>query len=188
MRIISGKWRSRQLKFPKSKQVRPTQDRVREAIFSKLGIVDDCKVLDVCCGSGALGLEALSRGSSFVCFVDTDTKIVKENIKLLECGQDVTVVTKRAQSFLKNCDDLYDIIFLDPPWRELEVYHDSLKAIYDNDILNENGLILVEYSKKYPPFSSTDLKVSTYGETAISMMTNDILDKWLKEGIKKDEK
>ena len=159
MRIIAGKWRRRSIQFPKSKAVRPTQDRVREAVFSKLsGSERDATVLDLCCGSGALGLEALSRGATSVCFVDTHTQTVKANIYNFDCQQHARVVTRHILSFLKTCQASYHLIFLDPPWRNHDLYDRSLKAIYENDILNLNGQLVIEFSRKVSPFSDADFK------------------------------
>lgn len=180
MRIISGKWRGRSLFFPKSKAVRPTQDRVREAIFSKLqGASEQARVLDLCCGTGSLGLEALSRGAGSAHFVDVQTQVVKRNIAHLDCQSQSSVITQRAPTFLKRTSLQFDLIFLDPPWQETALYEASLKAIYDNDILSDNGQLVVEFRRGSPPNEVEFSSVSTYGDTAVTVLTYPLLKHWV---------
>ena len=119
LRIIGGTWRGRKLTFPALEGLRPTPDRVRETLFNWLApVIPGAHCLDLFAGSGALGLEALSRGAGQVDFVDAAPVAVKQlqsNLDLLksDCGQ---VSHAQAQQFLSNCAGAYDVIFLDPPF------------------------------------------------------------------------
>ena len=128
MRIVGGKWRGRKLSKLTgnflSPNLRPTMDRVRETIFNILahGVFFDVKgtrVLDLFCGTGALGFEALSRGAKHVSFVDSDKtsiSILSENISILNADKEVMVLQVDATKLRKNTGQDYDLIFLDPPY------------------------------------------------------------------------
>jgi len=126
MRIIAGKWRGRRLVTPPGLDLRPTQDRVREALFSRLGDwVDGAEVVDLYAGSGAFGLEALSRGASHVTFVESSRaalKILKQNISNLEATDCTSVIAGDVFEYLdRSCDDgnLVSLLFADPPYGDL---------------------------------------------------------------------
>lgn len=125
MRVIGGEARGRSLKAPTSSNVRPTSDRVREAIFDvlmSLDVVEDASVLDAFAGSGALGIEALSRGAASATFVDSDAAAVTAvtaNLARVGLGgrRDVRVVRAETVGFLAGSRHHYDLAFLDPPYR-----------------------------------------------------------------------
>jgi 16S rRNA (guanine966-N2)-methyltransferase len=121
MRIIAGQWRGRPLAAPKGEETRPTADRTREALFSmlvsRLGSFEELRVLDLFAGSGALGLEALSRGAASVCFVEQDraaVNAIRANAQKLAIVPDI-----RQQSVLALglCREPFDLIMMDPPYR-----------------------------------------------------------------------
>jgi 16S rRNA (guanine966-N2)-methyltransferase len=121
MRIIAGQWRGRTLAAPKGEATRPTADRTREALFSmltsRLGSFEGLRVLDLFAGSGALGLEALSRGAAHACFVEQDraaTTVLRSNAEKMGLAADI-----RAQSVLALgvCPQAYDLILMDPPYK-----------------------------------------------------------------------
>jgi len=120
LRIIGGSWRGRKLRFPASAAIRPTPDRVRETLFNWLaGAVQGARCLDLFAGSGALGLEALSRGAAHVSFVEHDAAAVRELGARLKEWQapDASVQRADALQFLKGAPaQPYDIAFLDPPF------------------------------------------------------------------------
>lgn len=119
LRIIGGSWRGRRLRFPPAAQIRPTPDRVRETLFNWLGAyVRGARCLDLFAGSGALGLEALSRGAAQVTFVERDRLAVRELRKhLAEWGATgAEVVEMDALRFLEESPRPLDIVFLDPPF------------------------------------------------------------------------
>ena len=121
MRIISGKWRGRKIAAPPGHIVRPTGDRVREAWMSILHPqLPDARVLDLCSGSGALGLEALSRGAAFCDFVENSRTVfpaLQSNIAMLGAEQDSLAHRDEAVKFARTLSaDAYDIAFADPPY------------------------------------------------------------------------
>jgi 16S rRNA (guanine966-N2)-methyltransferase len=122
MRVIAGRWGGRRLQAPRGDATRPTSDRVREALFSVLGArVDGARVLDLFAGSGALGIEALSRGAAEATFVDSAPaaiRALKANLDAL--GADAEVRRSDARRFLgaaSAAGRYYDLVFLDPPYR-----------------------------------------------------------------------
>jgi 16S rRNA (guanine966-N2)-methyltransferase len=123
MRVIAGHYRGRTLHVPGGTAIRPTSDRVREAVFSALGPLEGVRVLDLYAGSGALGIEALSRDAAHVTFVDSAPRAVaaiRRNLADLGVVEDVAVRREDAQLFLRaarRASDAYDLVFLDPPYR-----------------------------------------------------------------------
>lgn len=121
MRIIAGKWRGRKIAAPPGHVVRPTGDRVREAWMSILHPeLPDARVVDLCAGSGALGLEALSRGAATCDFVETARPVLtvlQSNIELLNAGETATVHRNSAEHFVASlAAGVYDVAFADPPY------------------------------------------------------------------------
>ena len=132
LRIIGGVWRGRKLRFPAGADIRPTPDRVRETVFNWLGArVVGARCLDLFAGSGALGLEALSRGAAHVTFVEQDAVAARElRARLADWGaQDATVARADARRFLARQARPYDVVFLDPPFASglLELAAQSLE-------------------------------------------------------------
>lgn len=157
MRIIAGKFKGRSLITMKDKSIRPTTDRVKESIFNLLqGYVEDAKVLDLFAGSGALGIEAISRGASSVVFADrSNDSIETVNTNLKKVNGKVTVIRKDFLStidYLSARKEKFDIIFLDPPYKQgLEVV--AIEKIEESGILAEDGIIVVERSREDVPLS-----------------------------------
>lgn len=118
-RIIGGEWRSRRLPVPDAAEVRPTPDRVRETVFNWLApVLQGARCLDLYAGSGALGLEALSRGAARVVFVDRAPRVcaqLRSNLELLGCAR-AEVLCMDAMSCLEGRASPYDLVFLDPPY------------------------------------------------------------------------
>lgn len=153
MRVISGKYKGRIIKGYDINGTRPTQDRVKESLFSMIqNYLRDSICLDLFAGSGNLGIESLSNNASFCYFVDNNKiaiNIINENLetickaekklaKVLKCDY------KEALQYFKNNKISFDIIFLDPPYKTSYIT-DILTYINQNNLLNENGLIIVEY-------------------------------------------
>ena len=175
MRITSGTFKSRIIKAPGG--IRPTLDNVRKAIFDILGgSVDGVKVLDLFAGSGALGLEALSRGAGSCVFVDnsrSSVKAIKENLEGLapHAGQVVHADSLAAIRRFAGEGARFDFIFMDPPYYK-ELAKKSLSLLADCDILSETGVAVIEHSKHDPlPASSGGLRLlrtARYGDTLVS--------------------
>lgn len=121
IRIIGGRFRSRKLRFPETEGLRPTPDRVRETLFNWLrDSTEGARCLDLYAGSGALGFEAVSRGARRVVMVDAQkpvTQSLKAHCDMLDVPE-VVVVTANARDFLKGSSEIFDVVFLDPPFRK----------------------------------------------------------------------
>jgi 16S rRNA (guanine(966)-N(2))-methyltransferase RsmD len=160
VRIIAGEYRGRVLKSPPSMQIRPTSDRLRETLFNVIAPrVGGARFLDLCAGSGAVGIEALSRGASFVHFVDRSRKmcgLVEANLDLCGVPEDQTeVVQSEAAEFLRRArgrgELSWDIVFFDPPYAT--DYLPALEAFgaHDSQLLADGGLLVAEHHHKSPP-------------------------------------
>lgn len=167
MRIISGKFKNRSLASPE-KGVRPTSDKVRGALFSSLqDVVSGAKVLDIFAGSGAVGIEAMSRGASSVTFVEKSTDALTSNVKLLESGS-YRIINK--DFFKVKLSGSFDFIFIDPPYGEYPVA-DVIKIIFENNLLADNGILVYEESSRLKiDFQLLKLELfkdRVYGDTAL---------------------
>jgi len=154
MRIIAGEYGSRKIETRKSNDTRPTLDKVREAVFSSLGgYFDGGRFLDLYAGSGANGLEAISRGMDESYFVDCSRDAItciNNNIKSLKCESKCHVLSMKdvkALSVLKSKGLKFDIIYLDPPYAHQE--NNKIMSIIMNDnLLNDNGYVIIESLKE----------------------------------------
>lgn len=154
MRVIAGQFRGVRLFTPKNNSIRPTTDRVREFIFAYLGdgIVDNT-VLDLFAGTGAFGVEALSRGARAVTFIDVSFQaltLVKRNLQKTKAS--ARIVKKSAETFLKynHTQESYNIIFCDPPYKYDRFYH-ILELVRDHKHLAAHGLVIYESDVKDKP-------------------------------------
>lgn len=173
MRIIAGTFRGRKLLELKEDGARPTLDRVRESLFNILSQrVKDCKFLDLFAGSGAVGIEALSRGAERVTFVDKSPKIiahVRKNLAMLNA--DCECLISDYKSALKRLSGTYDIIYVDPPYAfdTLEV----TKAIECSGKISENGIVIYEHDSATAISVSDGLEVydeRKYGIATLSFL------------------
>jgi len=150
MRVIAGRWRTRTIRSPRGTDTRPTTDRVREAMFSILGDLTGLRVADLCAGSGALGIEALSRGASSVCFVDTSTAAlacIRSNLEALGIGNGVTVVRStvaRSRARLLDAGP-YDLVLCDPPWQRLDAVLGALGSVLRPPLLRSRARVVIEH-------------------------------------------
>ncbi len=150
MRIIGGKHRGRNLVRVGKITTRETADMVKESVFNMLGGTIDGIVLDLFAGSGAYGLEAISRGASFLYAVDHDriaVKTIVENAKILNEIEHVSVNLKDYQRFLNALEEtlFFDVVFIDPPY-DFIVYHEVLEQLDTH--LNQNALVVCESKKQ----------------------------------------
>ena len=147
MRIISGSRRGQKLIEFDGMDIRPTTDRVRESIFNLIQeFIYQSSVLDLFSGSGALSFESLSRGANSAVCVDIDKRsvnVICENAKRLKFSENITILNSSAENFIKNNNNKFDIIFLDPPYNK-----GFIKPIIENiinfDVLNDEGIIVLE--------------------------------------------
>jgi 16S rRNA (guanine966-N2)-methyltransferase len=146
LRIIGGTWRGRRLRFPASVEIRPTPDRVRETLFNWLGQrVSGARCLDLFAGSGALGLEALSRGAAYVQFVERDAAAVRQLGSLLDewGARNASVRRADALRFLAGRAEPFDLVFLDPPFNA-DLIGKSAEGLDHRGWLASRALIYVE--------------------------------------------
>lgn len=154
MRIISGKAKGTKINTIDEVTTRPTLDRVRESLFNIIqNYVSNTYVLDIFAGSGALGIEALSRGAKQAVFCDINkdaVKIINENLMKTRLKENAIVYNmnykKMIEKLSKN-DFKFDIVFVDPPYKE-NLAVNSVKLIIQNNLLNENGIIIIETDEK----------------------------------------
>lgn len=151
MRIVGGKYRGKKLWTPEGKDVRPTSERAREAIFnilySKLGgDYSELNLLDIFCGTGAFGFEALSRGFKHVTFVDIDTIPVQKNAKLFQAEKERFSVMQSDASRLSKSRRLYDMVFMDAPYAK-GLTEIALKQLLAQSWLREGAICIVEIRK-----------------------------------------
>lgn len=162
MRIISGTMRGTKLFTLEGLNTRPTLDRVKEALFSKINFdLEDAIVLDLFSGSGALALESLSRGAkmSVMCDASRDAiKIIKQNVEKTKTENKVKILNidyKKALEKLAIEKMKFDIIFLDPPYKT-DFAEDAAKQIIEKNLLNENGTIILETDEKDKVLNNLD--------------------------------
>ena len=176
MRIISGEYRGRKLETPRGKDVRPTTDKVKEAMFSILmPYIPGARCLDLFAGTGGLGLEALSRGADFTVFCDNDREsiaLVKENIKKCHAEDKSKVVFGDYMKALERSDEKYDIIIVDPPY-DSGLYIKCLTSIEKLDLLDDEGIIIAEHEKNGGLPDSlcklSKIKEKSYGKTVLAL-------------------
>ena len=152
MRIIAGSRKGSRISAPKGLDTRPTGDRVREAAFNLIGPVEDASVLDLFAGSGAMGMEALSRGARSAVFVESDReacRAIDRNLEKLGLTG-ARVVWDDALRFLANERGHYDLVLVDPPYEMVESLQMALST-YLPGVLADTGLLVVESSAKLEP-------------------------------------
>ena len=169
MRIVAGELKGRRLQTPprRSAAVRPTADRVREALFSILGDVEGTRVLDLYCGTGSLALEAISRGAARATLVDTHTTLARRNVTKLGVGDRAEVVRADARAYLRRTRGAFDLIFCDPPYKLANRLEGELDTLI-GDRLAPGGRLILEGSVRRP--MQLDLPVRDerrYGDTLV---------------------
>jgi len=175
MRITTGKYRNRKLHMPPG--IRPTQDKVRKAVFDILGDIEGLTFLEIFAGSGAVGFEALSRGASELTLIESSHSAIvaiKRNIALLNASSCnlYHIEAEKAINLLSRDKKSFDIIFIDPPYLK-EMAKKILQSLEAYDILSPNGLIVVQHSKAETlPGESLKyslIKEAKYGDTWLSI-------------------
>lgn len=179
MRIIGGQARGRTLVAPAGEKTRPTQDYVRESLFNILRWdVEDARVLDLFAGTGALALEALSRGAQSAVLVDADRAAcaaIRRNMEVSRLGERCRLLARdyrAAMDVLAREGAAFDLVFIDPPYR-MENTGEMCAALYDGGLLAEAFLLLVEHRSGCAPqldarFDAFDCR--TYGDTQITFV------------------
>ncbi|WP_342672618.1 16S rRNA (guanine(966)-N(2))-methyltransferase RsmD [Candidatus Nitrospira nitrificans] len=180
MRVIAGTHRGRRLYGPRTRALRPTSDRVREALFSILGNrLRNGRFLDLYAGTGAVGIEAVSRGAEHVTSVESNRdalKLLHQNLELCHIGDEIAVRGQTVQQFLNHAvqwNGPYDIVFADPPYAEASELASLLTESQTQDLFAQDSWLVIEHAAK------TDLPMSLgctrflrryrYGDTALSL-------------------
>jgi len=178
LRLTGGEARGRRLKVPRGRLIRPTADRVREALFDILGVrVVKARVLDVYAGTGAVGCEALSRGAGRVVFIERDRRavdLIALNLKTGPWGGAADVVVGEARRSLMDLDrrgERFDIIFLDPPYDDPVLTDDLILA---ERLLAPDGALIVEHRSSRPidlPAENREFAIRSYryGDTTLTV-------------------
>lgn len=173
MRIIGGEARGRSIRAPRGERTRPTTDRVRESLFSLLGDLHDLNICDGFAGSGALGLESLSRGARYTWFFDLDRlaiRAVEDNLELLGWEDRATVRQLPFEKGVFQIEDPLDVVFLDPPY-EKGLDATALEALAATSACRRDALVVVERSIRDPElrhwgFDHDEDRI--YGDTILS--------------------
>jgi len=179
MRVVGGSAKGRRLVSFTHAEVRPTSDMVREAVFNVLGqdLSWARRVLDLFAGTGAMGIEALSRGAGEAVFIDDDAKalgIVRKNLELCGFTGRASVLKKDVVSAVKRLSvkgEAFDLIFIDAPYADISLTNGTLGAVSESSILKEDGLVVCEAAKRNASMIDAAgfdvIKEKTYGDTAV---------------------
>jgi len=184
MRIISGKFRGLKLQPPVDFSIRPTSDRLKESLFSilesnKYNIkIENSNVIDICSGTGALGIEALSRGAKLIYFIDKDPKainVLQKNISKLKIDYKdetyIKIIRDDANKALQNIKNNFDIVLIDPPYNS-NVIEECLVKLRQFNLINFNSYIFAESSKNeninFDGFDLLDTKI--YGKSKLTIL------------------
>ena len=174
MRIIAGSRKGAKIFAPRGRSTRPTGDRVREAAFRLVGPVNGAAVLDLFAGSGALGLEAISRGAARAVFVEADRdacRVIERNLAKLDLSgaEIVCMDARRALAADAAADRRYDLILVDPPYEDYPEFQKTL-AIYIPRLLEPDGVVVVETESRLEPELPLTLRTSRrYGSARLTV-------------------
>lgn len=176
VRVIAGRAKGARL-IAKAPGVRPTASRVRSALFSALGpgVVEGSCVLDLYAGTGALGIEALSRGASFTCFVERERRqcgAIRASLKAARLDGHATVSCMNVMKFLQGAEDPFGLVIADPPYSEDA--GGALAALVARDLVLPLGTVVLEHSSRVAPPAPVGLLLGSsrrYGDTALSFYT-----------------
>ena len=184
MRIISGKFRGLKLQPPVDFSIRPTSDKLKESLFSILESnkynvkIENSNVIDICSGTGALGIEALSRGAKLIYFIDKDPEainVLQKNISKLKIDNEdetnIKIIRDDANKALQNIKNNFDIVLIDPPYNS-NVIEECLVKLKQYNLINFNSYIFAESSKNeninFDGFDLLDTKI--YGKSKLTIL------------------
>ena len=184
MRIIGGKYKGLKLIPPDGSKIRPTSDRLKESLFSIISSkkyvtnIESCNVLDICSGTGSLGIEALSRGAISVYFIDIDhnsINLVNKNISKLNINEQINnnikIIKDEATKALKNIKKIFQIILIDPPYNT-NITEKCLFKLKEFNLINQDSYIFAESSKtetlNYEGYEILDIK--KYGNSKLTIL------------------
>ncbi|NDC82533.1 hypothetical protein EB093_02575 [bacterium] len=185
MRITSGLFKGYPLVYPKTKSFRPTQEKVRSAVFDSIrNELNGAHFLDLCCGTGAIGFEALSRGANHITLVDIDIHFAGRNRDALLArvpdsdregiSKKITLIRSNVRDYARRWRTHFDVVFVDPPWDRDDIYRDVVDLVDGSDMLRPDGILVCEHRCRRPvPIPETLSLVShySYGQTEISIIS-----------------
>lgn len=162
MRVIAGQYRSRPLRSLPGMDLRPTSDRLRESLFNVLtggnpAALEGTTWFDLYAGTGAVGIEAISRGASEVHFVESSAQaaeLIRQNLTSLKIESGFHIVKAEVRQALRRLDAAgakADFVFLDPPYRLEQAYRDTLEVLGESRLLRRGGTVIAEHQKKFDP-------------------------------------
>src|SRR3954464_9484296 len=158
MRVIAGKYRSRKLDAPAGNAIRPTSDRLRETLFNVLAPqIADSVFLDLYAGTGAVGIEAISRGARQVYFVESEKKaarVIRDNLKSLDIEDGFEVLEREAAQAVRLLDSqvvMCDFCYVDPPYESHGAYEQILGFLSQSRLLNPESIVIAEHEKHFDP-------------------------------------
>lgn len=177
MRVIAGRLGGRRLVAPPGTSTRPTSDRVREALFSILAAVGGARVLDLYAGTGALGIEALSRGAAHVVFVEAaprTTAVLKKNLEALGLESESKVLSQRVDRAIEAVVQAgpYDLVLVDPPYADILAAAAALGELGARGAFGADARIVIEHATSAPPPSISGVDVVSerrYGDTGVTI-------------------
>ena len=184
MRIIGGKYKGLKLLPPDDTKIRPTSDRLKESLFSIITSskyminIDNCNVLDICSGTGSLGIEAFSRGAISVYFIDKDHRsinLIYKNISKLNIDNKfenkIKIIKDEATKALKNIKKIFQIVLMDPPYNT-NITEKCLLKLKELNLINQDSYIFIESSKvedfNYDGYQILDIKL--YGNSKLTIL------------------
>ena len=184
MRIIGGKYKGLKLLPPDDTKIRPTSDRLKESLFSIITSnryqinIDNCNVLDICSGTGSLGIESFSRGANAVYFVDKDHKsinLIYKNISKLNIDikfeNKIKIIKDEATKALKNINKIFQIVLIDPPYNT-NITEKCLFKLKEFNLINQDSYVFAESSKtekfNYDGYQILDVKI--YGSSKLTIL------------------
>jgi 16S rRNA (guanine(966)-N(2))-methyltransferase RsmD len=157
MRVIGGIYRGRTLRSASGLEIRPTSDRLRETLFNILAKqIEESNFLDLCAGSGAVGIEALSRGAGNVTFVERSRpacETIKANLNALGVESAIRIINREVTTALKvlsRDSETFDVVFFDPPYAS-DAYDAVMTELGQSNLVSKNAVVVVEHRKKTPP-------------------------------------
>jgi 16S rRNA (guanine966-N2)-methyltransferase len=172
VRVVAGAFKSRALRAPKGSSTRPTSDRVRESLFAVLGDLSGTRVLDLYAGSGALAIEALSRGAESAVCVESNraaSAVIGENRDSLGLNKRLEIITRRVADAKKQLVGPFDLILADPPWANVGEATEAIAALLD--LVADEGLVVIEHAArdKAPALKGASFdETRVWGDTAAS--------------------
>lgn len=176
--ILSGKLKGRKIKIVSTSKTRPTLSKVKEAIFQFIDVYEGDLVLDMFAGTGALGIECLSQGASFVQFIEKNpinAKLIRTNLKDLKIDNfKYGILVNDFKIGLKKFSKVYDIVLIDPPFEKVNYYYDALIMLQKNKLIDRNSQVMVESRKLHnieiPEIYNIE-KQKFYGDSRIDILT-----------------